>query len=50
MAMPLTWQCPLTWQFVADLNSLAMVGKQTVGSRAHRELASGLSTPVGFQA
>ncbi|KAL1519203.1 hypothetical protein AB1Y20_003463 [Prymnesium parvum] len=40
----------ITPQFIADLNSLAMVGSQAIGSRAHRELASGLSTPVGFQA
>ena len=26
-----------------------MVGERTCASRSHRELASGLSTPVGFQ-
>ncbi len=38
----------ITPQFVADLISWAMVGPRTCASRAHRELASGLSTPVGF--
>ena len=35
-------------QFFADLIAWAMVGKRTCASRPHRELASGLSTPVGF--
>ena len=35
-------------QFIADLISWAFVGERTCASRAHRELASGLSTPVGF--
>jgi len=39
----------ITPQFVADLASYALVGSRQAGSRAHRELASGLSTPVGFQ-
>ena len=39
----------ITPQFVADLVSWAMVGERTCASRSHRELASGLSTPVGFQ-
>jgi len=38
----------ITPQFIADLVSWAMVGPRNVASRAHRELASGLSTPVGF--
>ena len=36
------------FQFIADLISWAVVGERTCASRAHRELASGLSTPVGF--
>ena len=38
----------ITPQFIADLVSWAFVGERTCASRAHRELASGLSTPVGF--
>jgi len=38
----------ITPQFIADLISWAFVGSTTCASRAHRELASGLSTPVGF--
>ena len=38
----------ITPQFVADLVSWAMVGERVCGSRSHRELASGLSTPVGY--
>ena len=38
----------ITPQFIADLISWAFVGERTCASRAHRELASGLSTPVGF--
>jgi len=36
-------------QFLADLVSWAMVGAGTAESEAHRDLASGLSTPVGFK-
>jgi len=39
----------ITPQFIADLVSWAMVEGRTTSSAAHRELASGLSTPVGFQ-
>ena len=38
----------ITPQYLADLISWAFVGERTCASRAHRELASGLSTPVGF--
>jgi 3-deoxy-7-phosphoheptulonate synthase len=38
----------ITPQYLADLVSWAFVGERTCASRAHRELASGLSTPVGF--
>ena len=37
-------------QFVADLVSWACISGRTSSSHLHRELASGLSTPVGFQA
>ncbi len=36
-------------QFYADLVSLAAIGARTVESQVHRELASGLSMPVGFK-
>jgi len=39
----------ITPQFIADLISWAHIGARTCASRSHRELASGLSTPVGFQ-
>ena len=37
-------------QFIADLVSWSSIGERTAESKLHRELASGLSTPVGFQA
>ena len=37
-------------QFVADLVSWSCISSWTTESFLHRELASGLSTPVGFQA
>ena len=40
---------PFTPQFVADLLAWASIGARTVESQTHRELASGLSTPVGFK-
>ncbi len=36
-------------QYVADLISWAAIGARTVESQTHRELASGLSMPVGFK-
>ena len=36
-------------QFVADLISMGAVGARTTESQLHRELASGLSFPVGFK-
>uniref|UniRef100_A0A7S0IRU1 3-deoxy-7-phosphoheptulonate synthase n=1 Tax=Calcidiscus leptoporus TaxID=127549 RepID=A0A7S0IRU1_9EUKA len=39
---------PISPQFVADLVSWAAINSRTAESEAHRELASGLSTPVGF--
>jgi len=40
---------PFTPQFVADLLSWASIGARTSESQTHRELASGLSMPVGFK-
>jgi len=36
-------------QFFADLLSLGAIGARTTESQLHRELASGLSFPVGFK-
>jgi 3-deoxy-7-phosphoheptulonate synthase len=40
---------PFTPQFLADLISWAAIGARTTESQTHRELASGLSMPVGFK-
>lgn len=40
---------PITPQFVADLVSWGAIGARTSESQVHRELASGLSMPVGFK-
>jgi 3-deoxy-7-phosphoheptulonate synthase len=40
---------PFTPQFVADLLAWASIGARTSESQTHRELASGLSMPVGFK-
>ncbi|MGE4056585.1 MAG: 3-deoxy-7-phosphoheptulonate synthase, partial [Vicinamibacterales bacterium] len=36
-------------QFIADLTSWVAIGARTTESQIHRELASGLSSPVGFK-
>jgi 3-deoxy-7-phosphoheptulonate synthase len=36
-------------QFIADLVAYAAIGARTTESQVHRELASGLSMPVGFK-
>ena len=36
-------------QYLADLASVAAIGARTTESQVHRELASGLSMPVGFK-
>ena len=36
-------------QYIADLISWGAIGARTTESQGHRELASGLSTPVGFK-
>ncbi len=40
---------PITPQFIADLVSWGAIGARTTESQVHRELASGLSVPVGFK-
>ncbi|MGM0575434.1 MAG: 3-deoxy-7-phosphoheptulonate synthase [Myxococcota bacterium] len=39
----------ITPQFLADLVSWGAIGARTTESQVHRELASGLSVPVGFK-
>jgi 3-deoxy-7-phosphoheptulonate synthase len=40
---------PVTPQYTADLLSWAAIGARTTESQTHREMASGLSMPVGFK-
>jgi len=40
---------PITPQYVADLVVYGAIGARTTESQIHRELASGLSMPVGFK-
>ena len=40
---------PIVPQYIADLISWASVGARSAESQMHRELASGLSMPVGFK-
>ena len=39
----------ITPQYVADFMSWGAIGARTTESQVHRELASGLSCPVGFK-
>jgi len=40
---------PITPQYMADLISWSAIGARTTESQTHREMASGLSMPVGFK-
>src|SRR5712664_902767 len=40
---------PITPQFISDLVAWGAIGARTTESQVHRELASGLSMPVGFK-
>lgn len=40
---------PISPQFIADLVAWGAIGARTTESQVHRELASGLSMPVGFK-
>ena len=40
---------PITPEYVADLISWGAIGARTTESQTHRELASGLSFPIGFK-
>lgn len=40
---------PITPQYIADLISWSAIGARTTESQTHRQMASGLSMPVGFK-
>ncbi len=40
---------PISPQYVADVVSWAAIGARTIESQTHRQMASGLSMPVGFK-
>jgi len=40
---------PISPQYLADLFSWAAIGARTTESQTHREMSSGLSTPIGFK-
>lgn len=40
---------PIVPQYIGDLISWTAIGARTVESQTHREMASGLSSPVGFK-
>src|SRR6185503_9519676 len=40
---------PIIPQYIADLVSWCAIGARTTESQTHREMASGLSMPVGFK-
>ncbi len=51
MGMPAATELldPITPQYVADAISWTAIGARTTESQTHREMASGLSMPVGFK-
>lgn len=51
MGLPVATEAldPITPQYVSDLVSWAAIGARTTESQTHREMASGLSMPVGFK-
>lgn len=51
MGMPIASEMldTISPQFLADLISLGAIGARTTESQLHRELASGLSFPIGFK-
>ena len=40
---------PVTPQYIADLISWSAIGARTTESQTHRQMASGLSMPMGFK-
>jgi 3-deoxy-7-phosphoheptulonate synthase len=43
------WLDPITPQYIADAVSWGAIGARTTESQVHRQLASGLSMPLGFK-
>jgi 3-deoxy-7-phosphoheptulonate synthase len=43
------WLDPITPQYISDAVSWGAIGARTTESQVHRQLASGLSMPVGFK-
>ncbi|MEX0762083.1 MAG: 3-deoxy-7-phosphoheptulonate synthase [Dehalococcoidia bacterium] len=43
------WLDPVTPQYLTDIVSWGAIGARTVESQTHRQLASGLSMPIGFK-
>ncbi len=43
------WLDPITPQYIADIVTWGAIGARTTESQVHRQLASGLSMPVGFK-
>src|SRR5207342_2024851 len=43
------WLDPITPQYIADTVTFFLIGAPTTESQVHRQLASGLSMPVGFK-
>jgi len=40
---------PITPQYIADLVTWAAIGARTIESQTHRQMASGLSMPIGYK-
>ena len=51
LGLPLATEAldPISPQYLADLISWSAIGARTIESQTHREMASGLSSPVGFK-
>lgn len=40
---------PITPQYIADLTTWSAIGARTIESQTHRQMASGLSMPIGYK-
>lgn len=51
MGIPCATECldPISPQYIQDLITWTAIGARTTESQTHREMASGLSSPVGFK-
>ena len=51
MGLPIATEAldPISPQYLADLVSWSAIGARTTESQTHREMASGLSSPIGFK-